>query len=297
MRLLKLDASEEISLTDELQNNIPPYTILSHTWGAEEVTFRDILDGGARVKLGYRKLLFCGRQAARDGLSHFWVDTCCIDKSNSAELSEALISMFRWYRQAVMCYAFLEDVPTADASWHSAFEKSRWFTRGWTLQELVAPRTVEFFAKDGHLLGTKESLETQIYNVTGIEKSALRGCDLSDFTVEQRLAWAHLRQTERPEDRAYCLLGIFNINMPPLYGEGSESAMRRLKREIAGLDVDGMETRAAIGRWMSPATHRRAHQAIERASGTCEWMFEVQAWLDWVSSSASTALWIRGERK
>ena len=159
MHLLEYNNDGEFSLTKDFGDDIPRYAILSHTWGAdtEEVTFRDLMDGTGKSKAGYDKIRFCGEQARRDGLQYFWVDTCCIDKSNNNELSEAINSMFRWYRNAAKCYVYLSDVlrPAFDMNdksnqlpWESAFRKSRWFTRGWTLQELIAPASVEFFSKD-----------------------------------------------------------------------------------------------------------------------------------------------------
>jgi hypothetical protein len=242
MRLLERKDNGEFSLTKDLINNIPPYAILSHTWGDddEEVTFKDLAEGFGKTKVGYRKIQFCAEQAARDGLQHFWVDTCCIDKSNNAELSEAIISMFRWYRNATKCYVHLADVSTncqdptnqSFQSWEPVFRKSRWFTRGWTLQELIAPPLVEFFSVEGKLLGDKKSLERQVHEVTGIAVQALQGSALSGFSVTERLSWAESRETKREEDKAYSLLGMFNVHMPPLYGEGIENAFRRLRGEI-----------------------------------------------------------------
>jgi hypothetical protein len=297
MRLLKVDASNNISLSDHFLAAIPPYAILSHTWGPEEVTYDDIRADTGSNKRGYQKILFCGQQAARDGLQYFWVDTCCIDKSNSAELSEAIISMFRWYHNAAKCYVYLEDVPSFDNSWLSNFEKSRWFKRGWTLQELIAPRVVEFFAKGGQLLGTKSSLEEHIHSITGIEESALRNDDLSTFSIKQRFSWTNSRQTTREEDQAYCLLGIFGINMTPLYGEGAKSALDRLKREISAIDPDGIENRAKIAAWLSAPAHHCIHEAMRQAEGTCEWIFEDGSWQTWTASVTASVLWIYGERK
>jgi hypothetical protein len=177
-------------------------------WGAEEVTFKDLIDGTSKSKAGYGKIQFCGGQAKRNGLQYFWVDTCCIDKSNSTELAESINSMFRWYRDATKCYVFLPDVSrlrsdSADKSneaWESAFRKSEWFARGWTLQELVAPASVDFFSKEGELVGNKASLERHIREVTGIPVNALRGSPLSDFSVAERMSWAASRETYRPED-------------------------------------------------------------------------------------------------
>jgi hypothetical protein len=245
MRLLKRTHAGEFSLTKEYIGNdvIPPYAILSHTWGKDddEVTLKDLETSAGRHKSGYRKIQFCGKQAAKDCLQYFWVDTCCIDKSNNNELSEAINSMFRWYGDAARCYVFLSDVSIPDfdpndqvsqAKLDSALRQSRWFTRGWTLQELVAPVIVEFFSADGNLLGDKKTLERQIQEITGTPVQALQGSSLSHFSVTERMSWAVKRETKREEDKAYSLLGIFNIYMPLIYGEGRENAFTRLQEEI-----------------------------------------------------------------
>ncbi|KIM98316.1 hypothetical protein OIDMADRAFT_202132 [Oidiodendron maius Zn] len=240
MRLLQYNNDGGFSLTEFFESDIPKYAILSHRWGAEEVTFKDLMDGTSKSKAGYSKIQFCGGQAKRNGLQYFWVDTCCIDKSNSTELVEAINSMFRWYRDATKCYVYLPDVSrlhsdSADKSneaWELAFQKSEWFTRGWTLQELVAPASVDFFSKEGELVGNKASLERHICEITGIPANALRGSPLSDFSVAERMSWAASRETYRPEDKAYSLLGIFDVNMPLIYSEGKERALQRLQEEI-----------------------------------------------------------------
>jgi hypothetical protein len=174
IRLIKWEDDGSINLTEW-------NAILSHTWGNpnDEVTYQDIIQEAASRKKEYRKIEFCRKQAASDGLQYFWVDTCCIDKSNSVELSEAINSMFRWYREATCCYVYMPDVPKgSDPSlvpWESQFYKSKWFTRGWTLQELLAPVSVRFFSVEGDFLGDKTSLETQIHNITKIDIRALRG--------------------------------------------------------------------------------------------------------------------------
>jgi hypothetical protein len=181
MRLLRLrDDSEdsEFSLVESFGKNIPRYAVLSHTWGAdnEEVTFKDLVGGAGKTKAGYSKIRFCGKQAANDGLQYFWVDTCCIDKSSSAELSEAINSMFRWYHEAAKCYVYLSDVSTSGfARNNPSFQKSRWFTQGWTLQELIAPTSVEFFSLEGERLGDRNSLVREIASTTGISIQALQG--------------------------------------------------------------------------------------------------------------------------
>jgi hypothetical protein len=246
MRLLKRAEAGDFNLTKDFVGNdiVPPYAILSHTWGEDEdeVTLKDLETGAGRSKAGYEKIQFCGEQSARNGLEHFWVDTCCIDKSSSAELSEAINSMFQWYRKASKCFVYLSDISTAhdsdrndqisESNFESIFRKSRWFTRGWTLQELIAPTSLEFFSSQGEYLGDKKSFERQIHEITGIPIEVLQGSPPSQFTVEERMSWAAKRRTKRKEDEAYCLLGIFNVCIPLLYGEGKEKALIRLREEI-----------------------------------------------------------------
>jgi hypothetical protein len=244
MRLLQYNTDGEFSLTKDLAGGkIPEYAILSHTWGAdtEEVTYRDLIDGTGKNKVGYEKLRFCGEQARYDSLQYFWVDTCCIDKSNNTELAEAINSMFRWYRNAAKCYVYLPDISSpgidiGDKSdhlpWEMAFRTSRWFTRGWTLQELIAPTSVEFFSQNRKLLGDKKSLERHICEITRIPSKALQGDPLAEFSVTERMSWVGTRQTTREEDMAYSLLGIFDVYMPLIYGEGKEHAIERLREII-----------------------------------------------------------------
>jgi hypothetical protein len=244
MRLLKLVGPNEFSLVQVPTHNTLPYVILSHTWThSQEVTYQDLISGGGKSKTGYNKIKFCGEQATKDGFLYFWVDTCCIYKSNPNELATAINSMFRWYRNAKKCYVYLADVSTpgddADLQayqtiWEAAFRKSRWFTRGWTLQELIAPDIVEFFSKEGRLLGNKTSLEMPIHEITGIPFKALQGNPFSDFNIDERREWAAERQTTEQEDLLYCLLGLCEVSMPPIYGEGKEAALKRLQMTVRG---------------------------------------------------------------
>ena len=199
------------------------------------------MEGTGKSKSGYSKIRFCGKQATKDDLQFFWVDTCCIDKSSSAELSEAINSMFQWYRKADKCYVYLSDV-SADGSvgrnlsskqtCQPAFQDCKWFTRGWTLQELLAPTSVDFFSVEGERIGDRNSMVQEIQNITGIPIQALQGTPLSHFSTKERMSWAEKRRTKREEDAAYCMLGIFDIHMPLIYGEGREKAFGRLWREI-----------------------------------------------------------------
>lgn len=270
MRLLERGPGGEFVLTKPFLNrDIPEYAILSHTWGpdSEEVSFHDLTNGTGQAKTGYEKIRFCANQADRDDLRYFWIDTCCIDKTNSTELGEAINSMFRWYQNAARCYVFLSDVSLPDVQGsqappfqlcESAFRASRWFTRGWTLQELLAPRSVEFFASDGTRLGDKTTLQRQIHEVTGISISALCGESIEGFNIEERFKWAESRQTTKDEDWAYSLLGIFGVFIPLIYGEGRESAVRRLRKEIRGkgneADPDDGNPKAASAVCLVPYT-------------------------------------------
>ncbi|KAI0868684.1 heterokaryon incompatibility protein-domain-containing protein [Hypoxylon argillaceum] len=184
MRLLHVNSYE---IREFVEGNVPDYAILSHTWGEQEVTYKDMKKGNADKLKGYQKILGCCDQSRLDGFEYVWIDTCCIDKRSSSELSEAINSMYRWYQEARVCYAYLEDVYNVDQddANHTKLKSSRWFTRGWTLQELIAPQIV----------------------------------------------WASKRKATRIEDEAYCLLGLFGVSMPLIYGEGSK-AFRRLQEEI-----------------------------------------------------------------
>lgn len=242
MRLLKCLPGGGFQLVSFNDDDVPPYAILSHTWTVDqEVTYNELEAGIGRDKTGYAKISFCGERAAADGLAYFWVDTCCIDKSTSDELSTAINSMFRWYQRAAKCYVYLSDVvvleEVADAeafqiTWRQAFWRSRWFTRGWTLQELLAPASVEFFSKEGKRLGSRTSLEQELHQITRIPIRAMRGQDVTKFSIEERMSWAAQRTTTLKEDKVYCLLGIFGVFLSLIYGEGEAYATLRLREEI-----------------------------------------------------------------
>jgi hypothetical protein len=236
---MRLIDTTTLKLVEFYDTNIPQYVILSHTWGSQEVSMHD-LSTAPQFMLdhseGYRKIKSCCEKAwSTLGIHYCWVDTCCIDKSSSAELSEAINSMFKWYSRAVICYAYLSDVSSksfTDDTFTSDLSKSRWFTRGWTLQELLAPAEITFFNSDWVELGSKGNLRTWISPITGIDEHTLvHPASLFSASVAQRMSWAASRETTRIEDVAYCLMGIFNVNMPLLYGEG-EKAFVRLQEEI-----------------------------------------------------------------
>ncbi|KAF9891403.1 hypothetical protein FE257_004259 [Aspergillus nanangensis] len=226
MRLIQ--TQEPLTLQEFAENEIPKYAILSRRWEREEISFQEMVknDENTTNKAGYRKIQqFCARALA-DGFQYAWVDTCCINKESSAELSEAINSMFRWYQGAQICYGYLSDVHDG------TIERSVWFTRGWTLQELLAPREVLFLASDWSNLGSRKALANQLVEVTGIDEGILLGSSrMQDVSIARRMSWASQRQTTRTEDMAYCLMGIFDVNMPLLYGEGAK-AFIRLQEEI-----------------------------------------------------------------
>jgi hypothetical protein len=249
MRLIHLAANE---FKEFYEPGIPPYAILSHTWDADqEITLSDMkllsslpatsamlpiemrheLEG----KSSYSKIKSFCDTAAKDGFTYGWIDTCCIDKTSSSELSEAINSMYRWYQRAKVCYAYLSDVISGINGGETtlrAFIESVWFTRGWTLQELIAPASVIFLNRHWEELGTKSSLSGIVSQVTGIQESMLLGADQVDsFSIAQRMSWASKRKTTRVEDQTYSLMGIFGVNMPMIYGEG-ERAFIRLQEEI-----------------------------------------------------------------
>lgn len=249
MRLLTRvtrSGSTESSLTLEeyVGNDCPSYAILSHCWGSpqDEVSYAELLSPSpaVRAKSGYRKIWSCMLKAEEDGFTYIWVDTCCINKDSSAELSEGINSMFSWYQNATVCYAYLEDVRSSYEDPHaisSLFHYSRWFTRGWTLQELIAPPSVVFVAKNWAEIGTKASITALVEEITGIDKTVLLNKGFEKVSIAERMSWASNRRTTRVEDQAYSLLGLFNINMPTIYGEGT-AAFWRLQNEILKVSND-----------------------------------------------------------
>jgi hypothetical protein len=242
MRLLHSDALGRLILTDFRGKPVPPYAILSHRWSDSETLIDDISNRNYKEKEeGYRKLTFCVEQAAQDGLHYFWIDTCCIDRWDNNERSKAINSMFQWYRNAARCYVFLSDVSlsagtemAACSDWEASFRASAWFTRGWTLQELIAPVSVEFFSCEGQRIGDKASLGQLLHKITNIPLAALRNCPLDQFSTSERRRWVENRRTTEDEDIVYCLLGLLGVSMPTTYGEGTESALRRLQAEVEG---------------------------------------------------------------
>lgn len=303
MRLLQYSEREELSIHSFDDDAIPPYAILSHTWGqdGDEVTFADLETGHGRNEPRYKKIRFCGQQARQDGLQFFWVDTCCIDKTDKSELSHAIQSMFRWYQDATRCYVYLSDVSTrkrkfddvlTDKTWKSAFIASRWFTRGWTLQELLAPTIVEFFSQEGKKLGDKVSLQPLILKTTNISPEVLNGAPLSHFSVNERLRWAEGRITAYDEDRAYSLQGILNIELAPVYGEGAAGAFERLRRETRKLERCIQDIYST-----DPRSDKKRIEDTKSGllADSYRWVLDNDTFQQWQQSPESQLLWIKGD--
>jgi hypothetical protein len=291
LRLLVVD-SRPLAIETFTSQNEPDYAILSHTWSTSEVSFQDILLGKAPDRKGYQKIKNCCEQAARHGFKYLWVDTCCIDKSSSAELQEAICSMYKWYKNARICYVYLEDFEPWSSP-PSKLSSCKWFKRGWTLreymvyygantsrflissiEELIAPSSVEFYDSKWDKFGTKASLCEQIADITGIDSLVLCGADPTRRTVAERMSWASERSTSRIEDTAYSLMGLFDVFMPMLYGEG-DRAFIRLQEEIMKQSEDytifawkcaGPETRHRGLFAQSPAEFRSLVQSQDNIS-------------------------------
>jgi hypothetical protein len=250
---MRLINTETLELENFFGEDIPPYATLSHTWGNEEVTFQDMQSlQQHHTKAGFLKIQGTCKLAQQHKLGYAWVDTCCIDKSSSAELTEAINSMFTWYQCSVRCLAYLSDVPTSNSeaidlrerelpcqkdelpTCLSTISNSRWFTRGWTLQELLAPEEVYFYDSSWNFLGRRSSLPRLLSVVTRIDEDVIKEPKRmhdSAISVATKMSWAAHRTTKKMEDRAYSLLGIFCVHMPLLYGEG-DHAFTRLQEEI-----------------------------------------------------------------
>lgn len=303
MRLLRCDGADTFSFEEfSGDKEIPSYAILSHTWiDGEEVTYDEMPQGCDKTKSGYNKIRFCAHQAQLDGLKYFWVDTCCINKKDEVELRDALSSMFLWYQNATRCYVFLSDVSSEkrkadnellEHPWIQQFRGSRWFTRGWTLQELVAPRYVEFFSKEGKKLGDKTSLGQHVHEKTRISELALRGAPMSQFSINERLKWREHRKTTLPEDQAYSMMGILGVSISPFYGEGAGEAFKRLMSEADKL--------CSCLHDLFLTDPRDDKKRIEDSKGgllegSSRWVFNNTEFQQWRNDPESRLLWIKGD--
>jgi len=257
---MRLVDCETLEVKEFIEGYTPPYIALSHTWGSDEVTLQELINENHQLLAhrkpgGFQKIKNCCEEAMQNyGISYCWIDTCSIDKTSSTELSEAINSMFGWYKRAKCCFVYLSDVhedssvPGYYPTYEQSNQQSRWWTRGWTLQELIAPSEVYFFSADWKLIGSKEEGIIKISKITGITTDALKSrYNLSRISIAERMSWASQRKTTRAEDIAYSLMGIFDINMPLLYGEGGAKAFIRLQEEIMKVSYD-----QSILAWIDP---------------------------------------------
>lgn len=228
---MRLINTTSCNILDFTPGNIPSYAILSHTWGDNEYLFSDRNDPDRRQSAGFNKISGCCALAAQQGYKYLWVDTCCIDKTSSAELTESINSMYRWYEESKICYVYLADF-FLERTQHERGTKlrdSRWFYRGWTLQELLAPYNVVFYDARWMEIGSKNILQTYLTNICRISTRHLSYP--KEASVAAKMSWASRRETTRKEDVAYSLFGLFGVNMPLIYGEG-ENAFFRLQCKI-----------------------------------------------------------------
>ncbi|KAF2206675.1 hypothetical protein CERZMDRAFT_115665 [Cercospora zeae-maydis SCOH1-5] len=231
MRLLRAEGDELVLETAYGDSN--KYAILSHRWLPEddqEVRYADIVNqkDDLKSKPGWNKLQWCRQQAAADGLPHVCADTACIDKSSSQELTESINSMYQWYKDAEVCYVYLQDMPDSE-TWPI---ECTWFTRAWTLQEMIAPARVKFYSQSWRVICNLDDIVPDIAELTGVHESLWKEQrSLSTFSVAQKISWASARTSTKVEDRAYSLLGLLGASMPVVYGEGA-NAFQRLQEEI-----------------------------------------------------------------
>jgi hypothetical protein len=225
--------------------NEPPhkYAILSHRWiHGQEVCLQDweafvakqqpILNQ-IQPKLGFIKIHNACAQAKKQGMDWIWIDTMCIDKTNDAEVKMSINRMFSWYQQASICLVYLHDLQGGNRlEVISEDQKPTWFTRGWTLQELLAPTTVLFFDQHWNYLGTRSELAEAINKFTGIPLDVLCHCNIKSYSYAKRLSWSKGRETELPEDRVYSLIGLSEVFVSAEYGIGYHQALLKLKSAI-----------------------------------------------------------------
>jgi len=242
MRLINVHG---LTLREFAPNATPNYAIASHRW-ADEVSFQDIQETKNTHKSGYKKIEKFAQYVRDhlDGIDYLWYDSCCIDQKSSADVSEAINSMFRYYSGAHICLAYLADVKHPDDL--VGFENSVWHTRGWTLQELLASKHVTFLSSSWDIIGykgprgescSKPALEPVLAKITGIPEDTIADPEnCQRFSVKEKYEWIAGRSTTKPEDMVYCLLGLFDVSMPTIYGEGVANARKRLDSELGLVD-------------------------------------------------------------
>jgi hypothetical protein len=304
MRLLKILPGGGYGFETFDDDEPPPYAILSHRWGAEEVLYENILDGTAKTMLGYVKLEFCGERAEVDSILYFWSDTCCINKADAGETQRSINSMYKWYQRAAKCYVYLSDVSAPDkdaearqSTWLEDFRKSTWFTRGWTLQELLAPDIVEFFSIERNWLGDRVSLIDEICEITELPVKLLRGHDPADWSLDERLNWTAKRTTTVKEDIIYCLLGLCGVFLSIIQGEGADYAEERLRDEFErrqrGRGVRNLHDLPGMFVNDEASKSRRLRATANQTQCLCDCPFHEMSFMlgERLNSTCSSRLW------
>jgi hypothetical protein len=315
MRLLNV---KDLTLVEFHQDSErPPYAIASHRWTAREATFADVRDRVNTDTIGYKKVEAFAEFVKTHALDieWLWIDTCCINKDSTAELSEAINLMFEWYLKADICLAYLSDVEgfgDVAAARQIGWQHSVWFGRGWTLQELLAPRIVVFLTKQWEVFGNKggsvheysnmdigNSLEYDIAKVTGVPIDVLQRFESSaNSTVGEKLAWMQHRTTTKEEDKSYALYGIFDVCIGANYGEKGDKARERLLAAIHQTEVTAAEKAKRfreISKWISPVQPWENHETVRvrHEPGTGGWLLESDSYRSWKSGSIRH-LWLYG---
>ncbi|EME39025.1 hypothetical protein DOTSEDRAFT_75646 [Dothistroma septosporum NZE10] len=276
----------------------PPYAIASHRWCDSEATLEDVGNRSKTDSAGFKKVEEFAKYIKDNvpSVGWLWIDTCCIDKTSSAELSSSIHSMFRWYREAEVCLAYLSNVESVDD--YDKFRQSVWFTRGWTLQELLAPRTVVFLTKHWEVIGNKgaaaagyrgttiePALEGRIAQTTGIPEDILHNYEAScRVDLHEKRRWMDGRTTTLPEDIYYAMLGILDLDVVVDYGIGRTRAERRF---LAAIDVqqNGAAGKVDLSK-LSVARNAIFNSTAEETTSTClegtrsEILFNIQQWVD-----------------
>lgn len=256
-----------LELHEFIFEKAPVYDILSHRWGTpdEEMTFKAFRKQRRTETIGYKKVADFCELSRTGGTAWAWVDTCCIDQKSSAELSEAINAMWSYYENAKTCYAYLNDCRTDVNDWH----RSAWWTRGWTLQEMLAPRQVLFYDQDWNMIGSIKTLAEKIADITKIPQAILLGAaSTGSCCIAEMMSWASMRETTRIEDRAYSLLGLFHINMPLLYGEGNRAFQRlqiHLIEKYSDLSILAWRSEEALHSNKSPSSRSSRGDTVKPA--------------------------------
>jgi hypothetical protein len=310
MRLLNIHT---LKLVEFSKDKRPAYAIASHRWDEHEATYTDVRDARNTSSSGYQKIKDFAKyvKAHVVGIEWLWIDTCCINKEHATELSSAINLMFEWYQEADICLAYLRDVDNAGDE--VSLQRSEWFERGWTLQELLAPRTVVFLTRTWEVIGNKgattsvcsstevgKNLEKVIAKITKVPFEVLQEYQRSiRYSTSEKLRWMDSRKTTEEEDLTYALFGILNVSLPVIYGEKGKARDRLLAtiREREELKLRQAKHYREISSWVSPTdpweNHQTARKQHEPETGA--WLLQRETYRAWkTGSDHHHHLWLYG---